>query len=206
MKEEFTVITALSFSGGKDSTFALYKLKEQGIPVVCLITTIWKESGETVAHGDKLERLEQQAKQLGIPLELVVTDFENYTADYKQKLMELKNTYKLDAIAFGDIYLEGHREWGEELAKSVELAYLYPLWTKQEEAVKLLYDYVAVGFKSKIMKVDEDKLPRDWIGREVDASFIQDILTYDVCPLGESGEYHTYVYDGPIFKKNQYPS
>lgn len=198
--------TGLSFSGGKDSTFALYRLKEQGISAACLITTIWKEYGETVAHGEKLERLKQQANQLGIPLELVVTDFESYTTDYKQKLMELKHIYKLEAIAYGDIYLEGHRKWGEELAKSVDLKSLYPLWTDQDKAIQLLYDFVASGFKSRVIKVDEEKLPKEWVGREVDMNFIRDIQTYDVCPLGESGEYHTHVYDGPIFYSKSHRS
>lgn len=193
--------TALSFSGGKDSCFALYKLIEEGIPVACLITTVWKESGETVAHGEKLERLKHQAEQLNIPVEWIVTEFNTYTDDYVTKLKHLKEMYQLEAIAFGDIYLEGHREWGEQLAESVGLEALYPLWTKQEEAVNLLYDYVEAGFKSRVMKVDETKLPKEWVGRELDRNFIQDILRYDVCPLGESGEYHTYVYDGPNFKK-----
>ena len=194
--------TALSFSGGKDSTYALYKLKQLGCRVECLVTTRWKGNRKTVAHGENEERINSQAEQLGIPLVFIDTDFEDYTDDFKQKLLELKKKYKLDAIAFGDIYLEGHREWGEQLANATELDALYPLWTKQEHAVKLLHEYVADRFKSKVIRVDEEKLPKEWIGREVDESFIEDILKYDVCPLGENGEYHTYVYDGPIFEES----
>ena len=195
--------TALSYSGGKDSSFALHKLQEQGIQVACLITTIWEKSGETVAHGEKRERVKKQAEQLGIPLEFIVTDFQKYTNDFKVRLQEVKDAYQLDAIAYGDIYLEGHRKWGVDVAESVGLDALYPLWTKQELAIDLLYEYVEAGFKSKVIKVDEEKIPKNWVGREVDAAFIRDILKYDkVCPLGESGEYHTYVYDGPIFQGN----
>lgn len=195
--------TVLSFSGGKDSSFALYKLKEQGIKVSCLITTIWKKSGDTVAHGEKIEKVKRQAEALDIPLEFVTTDFEAYTEDFKMKLNEIKKMYQFDAIAFGDIYLEGHRKWGEALAEATGLKALYPLWTKEENAIDLLHDYVKAGFKSKVIKIDEEKLPKAWLNREVDEDFIADIITYDVCPLGESGEYHTYVYDGPIFKKNE---
>lgn len=193
--------TVLSFSGGKDSVLALYYLKQQRIPVEALVTTVWKESGETVAHNESLERLERQAESLRIPIEWVVTDFENYGSDFADKLNELKKKYELKNIAFGDIYLEGHREWGESLAESTGLNALYPLWRPQEEAKKLLDEYVAAGFKSKVIKVDESKLPKDWVGREVNQQFIEDILKFDVCPLGESGEYHTYVYDGPIFSE-----
>ena len=118
---------ALSFSGGKDSMFALHRLLEQGNTVVCLITTVWSKSGETVAHGEKLDRLEDQAARLNIPIEWVVTDFENYTADYKRKLEEIKKVYQIEGIGYGDIYLEGHREWGEKLAESVDLKAYYPL-------------------------------------------------------------------------------
>lgn len=193
--------TGLSFSGGKDSSFALHKLQQQQIEVTCLITTVWKESGKTVAHGEKDEQAKKQATEIGIPIEFIVTDFEGYTDDFKQRLQEIKEKYTIDAIAFGDIYLEEHRAWGEDVAEAVQLEALYPLWTKQENAIDLLKEYVATGFKSKITKVDKEKLPKDWLRREIDETFITDILKYDVCPLGESGEYHSYVYDGPIFLK-----
>lgn len=193
--------TALSFSGGKDSIFALYHLQQQRVPVITLITTVWKDSQKSVAHDETLERLEQQASRLNIPVEWIETDFDNYTTDFEEKLKELKVVKGIENIAFGDIYLEGHREWGEKLAANTGLKPLYPLWRKQEESAELLYEYVHAGFKSKITKVDATKLPKSWLGREIDESFIKDILTYDVCPLGESGEYHTYVYDGPTFLK-----
>lgn len=192
--------TVLSFSGGKDSMFALHRMKKQGIPVVCLVTTVWKESGETVAHGENLSRLEDQAARLNIPIEWVITDFENYTNDYKCRLEEIKEAYQIERIGYGDIYLEGHRKWGEELAESVGLEAYYPLWTERKEAIKLLTNFVEAGYKSKIIKLDEEKLPSEWLGREIDKSFIKDIVSFDVCPLGESGEYHTYVYDGPLFR------
>lgn len=193
--------TILSFSGGKDSIFALYQLQQQKIPVVSLITTIWKASGQSVAHDESFERLEKQARWLNIPIEFVETDFENYTTDFEKKLKELKVNQDIKQIAFGDIYLKGHRDWGEQLASRTGLNPFYPLWRSQEESTELLYEYVRAGFKSKITKIDPEKLPESWIGRELDEQFIADILTFDVCPLGESGEYHTYVYDGPNFQK-----
>lgn len=192
--------TVLSFSGGKDSVLALYRLQQQKIPVVCLITTVWKNNGKTVAHDERTDRIEEQAARLGLPVEWIVTDFENYTTDFQQKLNHLKDMYQLEAVAFGDIYLEGHREWGENLAEATGLEALYPLWTAKEKAIDLLHQFVDAGFKSVIIKIDEKKLPSEWLGREIDESFIQDIVKFDVCPLGESGEYHTFVYDGPNFK------
>lgn len=190
---------ALSFSGGKDSCLALYELQQQGTEVVCLLTTVWKENMHTVAHEETRERMEIQAKRLQIPVHFIVTDFNTYQDDFVNKLHEVKQTFKLDGVAFGDIYLTGHREWGEQVAVSTGLKAFYPLWTPQEQVTNLLYQFVDLGFKAKVIKVDESKLPKCWMGRRIDESFIDDILHKDVCPLGESGEYHTFVYDGPIF-------
>lgn len=193
---------ALSFSGGKDSCFALYYLLKEGLEVVSLFTTVWKEKKETVAHGERLIRIEKQAKQLSIPVTFIETDFDSYQEDFIKKLKELKKNKKIDTVAFGDIYIEGHRKWGEGVAEEAELAAYYPLWIKQENIVDMLRDFVHTGFKAEVIRVDTEKLPTSWIGRMLGESFIEDILQYeDVCPMGESGEYHTFVYDGPIFNK-----
>ncbi|HLR71956.1 MAG TPA: diphthine--ammonia ligase [Pseudogracilibacillus sp.] len=191
---------ALSFSGGKDSCFALYYLMRKKLEVVSLFTTVWKEKQETVAHGERLMRIEEQAEQLGIPVTFIETDFESYQEDFVNKLKELKKNHNIDTVAFGDIYIKGHREWGEGVAEEAGLAAYYPLWTKQENITGMLRDFVHTGFKAEVIKVDEEKLPATWVGCILDESFIEDILQYnDVCPMGESGEYHTFVYDGPIF-------
>jgi uncharacterized protein (TIGR00290 family) len=193
---------ALSFSGGKDSCLALYQLQQQGIDVVCLLTTIWKDSLQTVAHDEALELIEGQAKRLNIPVHFVETDFSTYREDFVNALHNVKENFRIDGIAFGDIYLQGHREWGEAVADSAGLQALYPLWTAQENAAAMLHHFVALGFSAKVIKVDETKLPTCWIGRLLDMELIGAILTKDVCPMGESGEYHTHVYDGPIFNKS----
>lgn len=190
---------ALSYGGGKDSCFALYKLQQNNIEVVCLFTTIWKQNQKTVAHEEERQRIIAQGRSLNIPVHFIETDFENYREDFIDNLQGLKHRYALDAVAFGDIYLEGHRKWGEGVAKDVDLEAIYPLWTNQENALQLLQEFVDTGFQAKIIKNDPKKLPADWLGREVDNTFIADIKDRDVCPMGESGEYHTAVHDGPGF-------
>lgn len=191
---------ALSFSGGKDSCLALYKLQQQNSNVSCLITTVWKQSQETVAHDENREKLQAQASSIGIPIHFIETDFKTYTTDFVWNLEVLKNKYQIEAIAFGDIYLDGHREWGEQVAEKAGLESMYPIWTKQEKVLDLLHEVVDVGFKAQVIKVDQTKLPANWVGRVLDESFIREIQQKDVCPMGESGEYHTAVYDGPIFE------
>ncbi|WP_174616026.1 diphthine--ammonia ligase [Virgibacillus ihumii] len=190
---------ALSFSGGKDSCFTLYRLQENGIEVTCLLTTIWQKSGITVAHDEKREQIEKQAERAGIPVYFIKTDFSVYTEDFVSAVENLKVRYGIDGVAFGDIYLEGHREWGEQVASLAGVEAVYPLWTKQENMMQLLHEVIATGFKAKVIKVDSERLPESWTGRLVDSEFADEIARYNVCPMGESGEYHTTVLDGPIF-------
>ncbi|VEF46930.1 tRNA-specific 2-thiouridylase MnmA [Bacillus freudenreichii] len=192
---------ALSWSGGKDSCMALHELTHKGSDVVCLVTTVPQETGKTFAHNEDMKRIEAQADSLGIPMEFIHCTYDTYNDDFLKELMRLKTKYKLDAIAFGDMYLDGHREWGQKLADAAKLEALYPLWAEQSQMTESLRKFIETGYKAEIIKVREDVLPASWVGRQLDESFLKDISKEDVCPMGESGEYHTFVYDGPLFKK-----
>lgn len=191
---------ALSWSGGKDSCMALHELVAQNGRVVCLITTVPKETGKTFAHDEKTVSIESQAEALGIPIEFIHCSYDTYSEDFLYALNILKDKYELNAIAFGDMHIEGHREWGEKLANEAKLEALYPLWTEPTSMKKALEKFVHTGYKAKVIRVQEDQLSNDWLGRQLDESFIKDICQEQVCPMGESGEYHTFVYDGPLFK------
>lgn len=192
---------ALSWSGGKDAAMCLQKLHEKGYEMTCLLTTIPKEIDRTFGHGEKKEAIEAQGKSLGIPVEWIECTFSTYTEDFMKKLMEVKHTYGIEAIAFGDLYLEEHRDWGEKVAEKCELQALYPLWMKESESLQALRNFVESGYKAKVIRVHKDKIGTDWLGREVNEQFYQDIQQKPVCPMGEGGEYHTFVYDGPLFKQ-----
>src|SRR5690625_3926118 len=194
---------ALSFSGGKDCCLALYELQQGGIDVVCLVTAIWAENRTSVAYNQSLKSLQQQANRLNIPIEFVETTFDTYLEDFVQKLVPLKSQFNLDGMAFGDIYIQGHRDWGEQLAEKVNLKPVYPLWNDQDKMLLMLKQFIELGFQAKVINIDEEKLPATWVGRKLDESFVRDIQKYpEVCPMGESGEYHTEVYGGPIFIEN----
>lgn len=190
---------ALSFSGGKDSCLALYQLQKKGHKISCLFTTVWKENNKTIAHEDSIREIEAQANRLQIPIHFIYTNMEEYEKDFIKTLRELKKQYQLTAVAFGDWYLEGHIMWGIKQAEHIGLRALYPLRAPESEMLEQLRNFVRLGFKAKVIKVDEEKLPESWVGRIIDESFIEDIQKYDVCPMGEHGEYHTRVIDGPIF-------
>ena len=193
---------ALSWSGGKDSCLALDVLIKQGVDVACFVTTVPEEIGRTFGHGEKTEMIRLQGEALEIPVEFISCTFENYSESFVEKMIELKRSYQLDGIAFGDLYLEGHREWGEELAKRAGIQAIYPLWMKEKgDVLSALETFVHSGYNGVVIKVRADVLDKSWLGRFLDQSFMDDISKLEICPMGESGEYHSFVYDGPLFKK-----
>src|SRR5699024_12464968 len=103
-------------------------------------------------------KIENQADELGIPITFIQTDFDSYRVNFIEKLMQLKEEAQIDTIAFGDIYLEGHREWGEQLAHEAGLHAYYPLWDKQENVGKMLQEFVDLCFKEDRIELDETKI------------------------------------------------
>lgn len=192
---------ALSWSGGKDGCMALDKLVKQGYKISCFVTTVPKEMGRTFGHGEKRELITLQGEALDVPVHFIECTFESYTERFIESLKMLKTKYNLEGIAFGDLYLDEHREWGEKTAHSSGLDAIYPLWMKQSEALAALEAFVQSGYKAKVIRVRKDMLEDSWLGREVNGRFLHDIVKKNVCPMGEAGEYHTFVYDGPLFKK-----
>jgi diphthine-ammonia ligase len=192
---------ALSWSGGKDGCLALDVLIKQGMEIACLVTTVPEEIGRTFGHGEKLEMLKLQSEALGIPVHFISCTFENYTESFVHSLKEYKEKYKLTGIAYGDLYLDGHRDWGEKVAAEVELEALYPLWMEEKDALNALETFIHSGYKATVIRVRDDVLNESWLGRQLDDSFLHDIKNQNLCPMGESGEYHTFVYDGPLFNQ-----
>ncbi|MFC5701498.1 hypothetical protein ACFPVX_09380 [Cohnella faecalis] len=210
---------ALSWSGGKDSCMALERLERGGeYEVSCLLTTVPQEIGRTFGHGERLELIRAQADALGLPVEFISCSFESYTEDYVRSLLEAKAKYRLSAVAYGDLFLAEHREWGTGVAKKAELEAVYPLWmapsaegvapgtapaawNEREATRQGLLRFVESGYRAIVIRVKDNALSADWLGRELDRSFYEDILRLsEVCPMGEGGEYHTFVYDGPLFQ------
>jgi len=184
-----------SWSGGKESALALYKAISQGYQVSYLVNFI-SESGETSrSHGIKASILELQSKALDIPIVQVKTSWENYEENFKKVVRGLKRE-GMGGGVFGDIDLEEHREWVERVCAELEIKPLLPLWGIGPE--KLLADFWDLGFKAVIVAT---RLDKSLLGRNLDKAFLTGIQKFNCHPCGESGEYHTFVINGPIFKK-----
>ncbi len=191
-----------NWSGGKDSTYALYKcLNEKKYDVKFLLTSLNAENNRVSMHGVRLELLKQQAENIGI--ELVMSSLEkNISMENYEKIMfslmqNLKNK-GIDYSIFGDIFLEDLRIFRETQLEKVKIKAVFPLW--KINTYELINKFIDEGFKTIVTAVDNSKLNKDFVGRIIDKQFIVD-LPKNVDPCGENGEYHTFVFDGPIFKK-----
>lgn len=136
-----------------------------------------------------------QAKAIGIPVIQVRTSWEDYEANFKKVVMELKEK-GISGGVFGDIDLEEHREWVERVCGELGIKPILPLWGL--ESGELLREFLALGFKAKVVAT---KLDVGLLGRDVDETLIAEIQRFNCHPCGESGEYHTFVTDGPIFER-----
>ncbi|MCL2172024.1 MAG: diphthine--ammonia ligase [Candidatus Bathyarchaeota archaeon] len=190
-----------SWSGGKDSAYALHLAKQQGHRIISLFTMM-SSKGKSKFHMLHSELLEAQAKAIGIPLIKKQTDNDTYEQDFKAVLAELK-TMGVEGLVTGDICaVAGHEEgWLDRVCKEMELKPIRPLWL-MSDTKQIYLNYLEVGFRATVIRVNLCKLGIEWLGRVLDRQFYEDILKLDnIDPCGEGGEYHTVVTDGPYFKK-----
>jgi len=191
----------LSWSSGKDSSLALYELMKQGSYDITLLTTVTGKYDRISMHGVREALLEKQAESLGCFLEKVYITPECTNEDYQEKMKEVMNKYKelgVKKVAFGDIFLEDIRKYREENLKKAGMEAIFPLWGRKTK--EIANTFIDLGFKAVITCVDTKVLSGDFVGRIFDKDFIDD-LPENVDPCGENGEFHSFVFDGPIFRE-----
>lgn len=190
-----------NWSGGKDSALCLhYALKNNDISIVSLVTTINKANNRVSMHGVQNELLQMQAANIGLPLKQIPipenTLMEEYDRIMKAGMDDFVNC-GVEYSIFGDIFLEDLRLYREEKLKETGMKALFPLWKKS--STELLNEFIELGFKAVIVCVNAKYLDASFLGRTLDKNLLAD-LPANVDPCGENGEYHSFVYDGPIFK------
>lgn len=191
----------LSWSGGKDCALALYEIqRSKEYAVAALLTTITRDYDRISMHGVRRTLLERQAESAGLPL-LKVFIPTNCTNEIYAEIME-KEMHRLkvegiNTVAFGDIFLQDVREYRENNLTKVGMKALFPLWGRSSR--ELVTSFVNLGFKAIIVTVDPLKLSKEFCGSIVSNAFLS-ALPQDVDPAGENGEFHSFVFDGPVFK------
>lgn len=195
-------IALFNWSSGKDSALALYKIQQQKeFEINCLLTSVNQQFQRISMHGVRVELLEQQAKSIGLPLEIMqipeMPTMEVYEKVMTETLVKLKNQGVKYSI-FGDIFLEDLRKYREDKLIDIGFEAVFPLWKIPTK--DLIQEFISLGFKTIVVCVNERFLDKSFVGRVIDQDFINDLPdNVDVC--GENGEFHTFTYDGPIFSK-----
>ena len=181
---------------------ALHELRTGGEhEVVALLTTITEDYDRISMHGIRRALVEEQALRIGLPLETVYITKDASNEDYEARMREMLTRYRKEGIslvAFGDIFLEEVRKYREDNLAKVAMKGLFPLWKRDTAA--LARAFILSGFKAIITCVDTHQLDGSFAGRSFDESFLAE-LPPSVDPCGENGEFHSFVYDGPIFPK-----
>jgi uncharacterized protein (TIGR00290 family) len=195
--------TAISWSGGKDSCLACWKTVRGGTKVDYLLNTVRRESDRVAFHGVKAELVQAQARSMGIPLIQKRVGDDDYREVFISSLQELK-ALDIGNMVFGDIDVQQNREWCEGVCKDVGLRPHFPLWGADQR--ELLSEFIAAGFKAVTVCVDAAFFSETELAKTLDDAWLFRLdegrkagtgSTY----CGENGEYHTFVYDGPLFQK-----
>ena len=196
-----TTRTWLSWSSGKDSAWTLHTLQQDPTVEVCgLLTTVNATHGRVAMHAVREALLVAQAEAAGLPLIQVPIPYpcsnEQY-ADAMGKAMEQAREQSIEAIAFGDLYLEDIRAYREKNLEPTGLRALFPLWGRPTR--ELAQTMIDGGLEAVLTSVDPAQCPREWAGKAFDAELLAG-LPASVDPCGENGEFHTFVHAGPMFR------
>jgi uncharacterized protein (TIGR00290 family) len=191
-----------NWSSGKDSALALYKtLKNSDIEIISLLTSVNTKFNRISMHGVRRELLIEQVRSIGLPLHIIEIPEMPSMEVYEQAMSVTLNHFKEKKVThaiFGDIFLEDLRQYREEKLAEIQMKALFPLWKIPTKS--LIQEFIALGFKTIVVCVNERNLDQSFVGRVIDKQFIED-LPKDVDVCGENGEFHTFTFDGPIFSK-----
>jgi len=192
-----STLALASFSGGKDSMLAVQRARESGLEVRWLLAML-EETGQRLrSHGVPLALMQAQADALGLELVTAAASWDNYQARFVAQLQALAARGAQVAV-FGDIDLQAHRDWEEQVCAQAGLQACLPLWGQARLA--LVDEFLAQGWHARVVCVDSRFLDDAYCGREFDAEFIASLPEgIDAC--GENGEFHTFVFDGPAFSR-----
>ena len=192
----------VSWSGGKDSALSLHEIqKNKDCEILALLTTVTEDYDRISMHGVRRVLLERQADLLGLNLEKMLISKDTTNEECESKMEEILTKYLelgISAVVFGDIFLESLREYREDNLSKIGMEGIFPLWKR--DTTELAHTFIDMGFKAITTCVDSEFLGKEFVGRTFDEQFLSE-LPAGIDPCGENGEFHSFVYDGPIFRE-----
>jgi uncharacterized protein (TIGR00290 family) len=190
----------LSWSSGKDSVWALHLLQQQpDVQVAALVTTFNSAANRVAMHAVRRALVEAQAQRVGIPLWAVDLPWPCSNLEYEERMRAVcqrASAEDITAVAFGDLFLQDIRDYRLQQLQGTGLEALFPVW--QIPTAQLARDMITAGVKAKLTCVDPAKLQKTFAGRDYDLRLLED-LPPAIDPCGENGEFHTFVYNAPVF-------
>jgi uncharacterized protein (TIGR00290 family) len=190
--------TLCSWSGGKDSCFALMEALKQGYQPKVLLNVLNEEGKISRSHGIPREILEAQSATACIPLHLITSSWQDYEQKFISALQLLTKEHQLQAAVFGDIDLQAHRDWEEKVCNKAEINAVLPLWKKDRGL--LVNSMLEVGIETIIVSCNEVMGER-FLGKTLSPALLDELETLGIDPCGENGEYHTLVQNCPLFTR-----
>jgi len=191
-----------AWSGGKDSAICLYEIQKSGkYEILALLTTITDGYDRVSLHGVPRILVEQQAYSLGLPIEEVFISKASTNEEYESKMRAMLTKFKqagVSSVVFGDVFLEEVRKYREDNLSGVGMKGIFPIWGR--DTTELTRSFITLGFQAIITCIDSRVLDKRFLGRTLDEHFLAE-LPPNVDPGGENGEFHSFVFDGPIFKE-----
>ncbi len=192
--------TMMSWSTGKDSAWALYQLlRDPRHHVAGLFCTVNKAFSRTAMHAVRIELLQQQATSMGLPLDIIEIPYPCSNVEYEVIMQEFVIDIKsrgVECFAFGDLFLEDIRDYRIEKLKGADIEPVFPLWDQPTR--RLSMDMIAGGLEAVITCVDPKQLDGDFVGRIYNEKLL-DLLPASIDPCGENGEFHSFVFNAPMF-------
>jgi uncharacterized protein (TIGR00290 family) len=191
----------LSWSGGKDSCMALFEVQDSQNYEIMLLTTVTEGYDRISMHGVRRTLLEKQAESLGLGLTKIYIPRNATNEDYELRMKEVLTKHQkegVSSVVFGDIFLEDLRKYREANLARIGMGGVFPIWRR--DTSELIRRFIDLGFKAVVTCIDPKVLNPSFEGRVIDEEFISQ-LPMQVDPCGENGEFHSFVFDGPIFGK-----
>lgn len=188
---------ACSWSGGKDSCFALMQMIEQGSVLAGLVNMMNENGIISRSHGIPLSILQQQADAMNTPLTAIPTSWQDYEMNFTRTIQNIKNVSGVSTMVFGDIDLQAHRDWEEKVCATAGLTACLPLWKKDRR--QLVYEMLNAGIETMIVSCNT-VLGEGFLGKIINESLISELESKGVDVCGENGEFHTLVINCPLFR------
>lgn len=183
------------WSGGKDSALALLRARAHGMDVARLVNFYDPATDRVRFHATRSDVIKAQADAIGVEIRQLGTPWDRYEVAFRELLASLK-AEGFAGVVFGDIHLADVRAWYEERVRAAGLEHVEPIWGEPPAA--LLAEFVASGSRAVLTCVDGKRLGTEWLGRVIDERFVAEIGATGIDPAGENGEYHSFVFAGPL--------